>query len=65
MFDVATRVRIQNATLVDGGPGGPDPNPVIRFDNVRIVTSSYSIAGNILGEDGSSSPLATTVGDVL
>lgn len=65
MFDVVPRIRIQGAIYVDGGPGGPDPNPVIRFDRVRIVTSSYSVAGNILGEDGSSSPLATTVGDIL
>lgn len=65
MFDVVPRVRIVGSTFVDGGPGGVDPNPVIRFDHVRIVTSSYSIAGNIMGEDGSGTALGTTVGDVL
>lgn len=65
MFDVVPRIRIRGSVFVDGGPGGADPNPVIRFDHVRIVTSSYSIAGNILSQDGSSSPLATTIGDVL
>ena len=65
LFDVVPRIRIQGSTYVDGGPGGSDPNPEIRFDNVRIVTSSYSVAGNILSVDGSTSSIATTIDDVL
>lgn len=63
-FDFVPRVRIINSTFVDGGSGN-DPEPTIRFDNVRIVTSSYSIAGSISNTDGSSMPLAASVGDIL
>jgi len=64
MFDVVPRIRITNSNYVDGGTGD-DPEPTIRFDHIRIVTSSYSIAGQINEEDGASSPLASTVGEVL
>lgn len=64
MFDVVPRVKITNSTLVDGG-GSIDEEPTIRFDNIRIVTSSYSIAGSILEEDGASRPLTASIGDVL
>lgn len=64
MFDVVPRVRIVNSNYVDGGPGS-DPEPTIRFDNVRIVTSSYSIAGAINEVDGSSTSISATVGEIF
>lgn len=64
MFDVVPRVRIVNSNYVDGGPGG-DPESTIRFDHVRIVTSSYSIAADINEEDGANSSSAATVGHIL
>lgn len=64
MFDVVPRVRIVNSNHVDGGTGA-DNEPTIRFDNIRVVTSSYSIAGDINDEDGSTSALAATVGEIL
>ena len=64
MFDVVPRVRILNSNYVDGGPSA-DTEPTIRFNHIRIVTSSYSIAGSISGEDGTSSALGTTVGQIL
>lgn len=64
MFDVVPRVRIVNSNYVDGGTGA-DHEPTIKFDNIRVVTSSYSIAGAINNEDGSSSSLAATVGEIL
>lgn len=63
-FDFVPRVRISNSTAVDGGSGS-GVNPVITFDNVRVVTSSYSVAGNVLGQDGTSMPLASLIGEVL
>ena len=64
MFDVVPRVRIINSNYVDGGPGD-DPEPTMLLDDVRVVTSSYSIAGAINSEDGSSEALAATVGDIF
>ncbi|KKL80377.1 hypothetical protein LCGC14_2005380, partial [marine sediment metagenome] len=64
MFNIVPRIRITNSRFIDGGPGA-DPEPTVQFDHIRVVTSSYSIAGNITNEDGSSSALATTVGEVL
>lgn len=63
-FDCVPRVKIINSNLIDGGSGA-DSEPTIRFDNVRILTSSYSVAGSIAGVDGSSTPIGTTVGDIL
>jgi len=64
MFDVVPRIRIIGSTYIDGGGGG-GTNPKINFGKIRIITSSYSIAGNILGIDGTSAALGTTVGDIL
>ncbi len=64
IFDIFPRVKFTGSTYADGGSGG-GVNPLIRFRNLRIVTSSYSIAGNILGEDGTSQSLAAELGDVL
>jgi len=64
MFDVVPRIRIVNSNYVDGGVSA-DHEPTIRFDNIRIVTSSYSIAGSINGEDGTSASLSATIGDIL
>lgn len=64
LFDFVPRMRIINSTSIDGGPG-QGVNPVIRFNHIRVVTSSYSVAGNILNQDGTSMPLAASVGDVL
>jgi len=64
MFDFAPRVRILNSTFIDGGTGS-DKEPTIRFNHIRVVTSSYSIAGNISELDGTSTPLAASIGEVL
>ena len=64
MFDIVPRVRIVNSNYVDGGPGS-DPEPTILLDDVRIVTSSYSIAGAINGEDGSSTAISAVVSDIF
>jgi len=64
LFDFVPRVRILNSTSVDGGTG-QGVNPTISFNHVRVVTSSYSIAGNISNVDGTSTPLSASVGDVL
>lgn len=63
-FDVVPRVKIINSNLVDGGSGS-DSEPTIRFDNIRIVVSSYSIAGAISGTDGSTTPVGVSVGEIL
>ena len=64
VFDVIPRIRITGSTSVDGGSGGGG-SPVIKFGKVRIITSSYSIAGNVSGSDGASVSLATNLGNVL
>lgn len=64
MFSCVPRIRIVGSIYVDGGPG-PDPRPIMYFDHIRVVTSSYSIAGSALIEDGSSSSLAAPLGNVL
>lgn len=64
LFDFVPRVRILNSTFANGG-GSSDSSPTIRFNHIRVVTSSYSIAGNILEQDGTSSSLAAGVGAVL
>lgn len=64
MFDVVPRVRIINSNFIDGSTGS-DLEPIITFNHIRIVTSSYSIAGRINSQDGSSAPLAARVGEVL
>lgn len=58
------RVRIQGSTFADGG-SGPDTSPLINFSDVRIVSSSYSIAANILGSSDTDSGIATVIGDIL
>ena len=64
MFDVVPRVKIVNSNYVDGGSGA-DPEPTIRFDNIRIVTSSYSVAGYIEESDGLATSIGTIVGEIL
>jgi hypothetical protein len=64
IFDVIPRIRITGSTYVDGGGGG-GALPTIKFGKVRIIVSSYSVAGNILGIGGVSTSLATNLGDVL
>jgi hypothetical protein len=64
MFDVVPRIKITGSTYIDGGAGGGS-TPIMRFGKIRIVNSSYSVAGNILGVDGSDVALATNLGDVL
>jgi hypothetical protein len=64
MFDVVPRIRVINSHLIDGGTSS-DTEPTITFDNIRIVTSSYSIAGAIDEVDGSSSSIGVTVGEIL
>lgn len=64
LFDFVPRIRILNSTNIDGGTGS-GVNPVIQFDHIRVITSSYSVAGNILDEDGTSTPLASPVGEIL
>ena len=63
-FNVIPRVRIENSIKVDGGPGS-DPDPVLEIDHIRVVTSSYSIAGRIIGADGTIEALAATIGETL
>lgn len=64
MFDIHTRVKITGSVLIDGGSGsGTDPQ--IEFGKVRVVTSTYSIAGSVSGQDGSSVALGTSISDVL
>jgi hypothetical protein len=58
------RVRIVHSNYIDGGLG-VDLEPLIRFNFVRIVASSYSIAGYINDEDGTSIPLSAVLGEVL
>lgn len=65
MIDVIPRVRITGSVFIDGGTIPIDPTPIIYFGKIRLITSSYSIAGNILGEDGSITALAATLGEVL
>lgn len=64
MFDITTRVKITSSLYIDGGGGGGS-DPEIEFGKVRIVTSTYSVAGNVSGEDGSSVALGATISDVL
>jgi hypothetical protein len=64
IFDILPRVKITGSTFADGGDTG-DVSPKIDFYNVRVVISSYSIAGNILQQDGTEQSLATTIGNVL
>lgn len=64
MFDVVPRIKIINSDLVDGGIS-VDNEPTIRFDNVRIVTSSYSVAGSIDEVDETNTSIGVTVGEIL
>lgn len=64
IFDILPRVKITGSIFADGGDGG-DVSPKIDFYNIRLVISSYSIAGNILQEDGTTQSLATTIGNIL
>ncbi len=64
MFDVVPRIRIRNTNYVDGGTG-PDPEPTILFDNVRVVTSSYSVAGSVGDIDGTSTSVGVAISDIL
>jgi hypothetical protein len=64
IFDVIPRIRIVGSTYIDGGAGG-GALPTIKFSKIRIVTSSYSVAGNVSGTDGTTTSLATNLGNVL
>jgi len=62
IFNIKTRVKIVGSNFVDvGGGAGGDPLPLLEFGKIRIITSSYSVAGRILGEDGTSTSLAAVV----
>lgn len=63
MFNITPRIRILNSNYIDGDVG--DSLPIISFNNIRLVTSSYSIAGFIEEQDGSDVAISTTIGDVL
>jgi len=63
IFDAVARVRIVGSTFVDNA--ATDGLPLMEFGKVRIIISSYSIAGNILEEDGTTTSLAAVVGDIL
>lgn len=63
VFDIDTRVKIINAENVDGTNGSIAP--LLRFGKVRVITSTYSVAGSILGQDGATTALAAVVGDTL
>jgi hypothetical protein len=63
IFDIVPRIRITGSEFINGG--GIGSLPVIQFGKIRVITSSYSIAGSILNQDGESVPLAATVGDIL
>ncbi len=45
-FDIAPRIKITGSTYIDGGISG-GIMPIINFSNIRVVVSSYSIAGYI------------------
>ena len=64
MFDIVPRIKITGSTYIDGGGGGGS-TPIVKFGKIRIITSSYSIAANVLGVDGENIALATNLGDVL
>lgn len=64
MFDMVPRIRIINSHYIDGGTSS-ETEPTITFDDIRIVSSSYSVAGDISNVDGSSSSIGVAVGDIL
>jgi hypothetical protein len=63
IFDIVPRIRITGSTNINGGGLGSAPR--IKFGKIRVITSSYSVAGSILNQDGTSVPLAATVGNIL
>jgi hypothetical protein len=63
-FDALPRIRISGCDQIDGGVNG-DPAPLIQVGLVRIIGSSYSIAGTLLESDGSATALAASVGEIL
>lgn len=64
LFDIIPRIKIENSTSVDGGPGD-DVEPMLEFNYIRVVTSSYSIAGYINNLDRPGEPMVATVGEIL
>lgn len=65
MFGAKVRVKVSGCNYIDGGLSG-DSNPKIGIDDVVISSSSYSIAGHILEQDGDSEALcANTEGFVI
>ena len=58
MFDITPTIKITGSVFADN-------TARINFSNLRIVTSSYSIAANILGVDSTEVSLAAVLGDVL
>lgn len=63
--DFSTRIKIFGSTFIDGGTVPIDTSPIIYFSKVRLVSSSYSIAGTALNQDGSSTALGALIGEVL
>lgn len=64
MFDIDTRIKITGSVLIDGGTGaGSDPE--VDIGNIRVVTSTYSIAGSIAGLDAADIAFSTTIGDIF
>lgn len=63
-FDALPRIKITGCDQIDGGATG-SAVPQISVGLVRIVGSSYSVAGSILNSDGNSTALAASVGNIL
>lgn len=63
LFKTSLRVKIVGSDYIadDGAVNAGE----IRFSKLRIIKSNYSIAGDILTQDGSTRALATTINDVL
>jgi hypothetical protein len=62
LADFSIRTKIVNSNHVDGQGYS---NPILNFDNARIIISSYSIAGYINGEDGSDVSISAVVSETL
>lgn len=63
-FDALPRIKITGCDNIDGGATG-SASPMISVGLIRVIGSSYSVAGSILGQDGNNTALAATVGEIL
>ena len=63
LFKTALRVKIVGSGYIEDN--GITNAGEIRFAKLRIIKSNYSVAGDILTQDGSTRALATTINDVL